>query len=759
MNITIITSDYFCKELKRRREIKQVFHANIKLDFVTKYIVLFEDWESVKGDEYSYLSHPKVEVINSKCRQSYKQLFEIGINQTSDSICVIVNSDMMFDKTLQRVGELDFGSKKLFALSRWEPTDKDKSVYTTPVNIRHDMSWSYDSYIFKPQLEIDLSTIDILIGLGGCDNQLVKRLIVDNLIKVENPVNDIRSYHFDYRQEQNLTKDYFDKENYNTSFDYPGQRKPLFKTVQLFGGQFGLANKNSDSTFISENRIFLKKGLKVISFSVYGTDEKYLRGAIKNAELALEIYPEWQCWFYVYDKIDKYVLEELETYPNVKIIKMSGLNWPMTWRFLAIDDPQVEIMCVRDTDSQLSLRERLAVDEWLREGKSLHIMRDHPHHCDKNGHRISGGMWGVKKVIYLPKFSELISKFFPISSQWGADMTLLQKVIYPLFNKYNDIHVTASFNRFESFAKDFPASFSDDFKFVGEYLNWKGERNLDHIKLLKDNLGKPQNSASKLKLSCCLVSSNLNDLYIDFFPLVKTFWNEVVKIKCKMILVADHIPEKLSSYSEDIILFKPENGISDVYQAQMLRVLYASLMQEETGIIVSDMDLIPMQKRYYELCNRFDSDMFVCYRDCLLRDNQFPICFNAASPQIWREIFGIQNESDIRNLLKLTFPRNYRGAPGEKDWFKDQLILFHSVVSWSEKTGSRLVILDDDYTNFNRLDRADWDGMKKDEELKKKITRQEFTDFHLPRPYSQYKDGLLEMLNGLLCKKIVESLK
>ena len=38
--------------------------------------------------------------------------------------------------------------------------------------------------------------------------------------------------------------------------------------------------------------------MKLITFSLWGQDPKYLVGAIRNAELASEIYPDWICRFY-----------------------------------------------------------------------------------------------------------------------------------------------------------------------------------------------------------------------------------------------------------------------------------------------------------------------------------------------------------------------------------------------------------------------------------------------------------------------------
>ena len=38
---------------------------------------------------------------------------------------------------------------------------------------------------------------------------------------------------------------------------------------------------------------------KVISYSLWGSDPKYTIGAIRNAEIASSIYPDWVCRFYV----------------------------------------------------------------------------------------------------------------------------------------------------------------------------------------------------------------------------------------------------------------------------------------------------------------------------------------------------------------------------------------------------------------------------------------------------------------------------
>ncbi len=136
---------------------------------------------------------------------------------------------------------------------------------------------------------------------------------------------------------------------------------------------------------------------KVISFSLWGDNPTYNVGSIKNAECAKIKYPDFECWFYIHkESVPETTVTELSKLNNVKIIFKSG-NLdnckPMMWRFQAIDDPEVEIMMSRDTDTRIYNREVIAVREWLKSNKLFHIMRDHPYHTSL----IMGGMFGTKK--------------------------------------------------------------------------------------------------------------------------------------------------------------------------------------------------------------------------------------------------------------------------------------------------------------------------------------------------------------------------
>ena len=63
--------------------------------------------------------------------------------------------------------------------------------------------------------------------------------------------------------------------------------------------------------------------MKLITFSLWGQNPKYLIGAIRNAELAKKIYPDWTCRFYVAKSVPSQIILQLEKFDNVEIALLS----------------------------------------------------------------------------------------------------------------------------------------------------------------------------------------------------------------------------------------------------------------------------------------------------------------------------------------------------------------------------------------------------------------------------------------------------
>lgn len=175
---------------------------------------------------------------------------------------------------------------------------------------------------------------------------------------------------------------------------------------------------------------------KVISFSLWGDKPIYNIGAIRNADLALEIYKDWECWFHIGQSTPQSTVDELNKRKNCKIIlQQEEGNWSgMFWRFYPASDSNVEVMISRDTDSRLNSREFFAVQQWIQSDKSFHIMRDHPYHTTE----ILGGMWGCKFPT-LKNMNELINEYTK-GEFWQVDQNFLREKVYPLIKNNSIVH-------------------------------------------------------------------------------------------------------------------------------------------------------------------------------------------------------------------------------------------------------------------------------------------------------------------------------
>jgi len=98
-----------------------------------------------------------------------------------------------------------------------------------------------------------------------------------------------------------------------------------------------------------------------------------------------------------------------------------------------------------------------------------------------------------------------------------------------------------------------------------------------------------------MRLSCALVACNDNPKYLDFWPVVKQAWWDVVGIPCIMIYVADTIPETLKT-DPAVRHFKPIEGLSTLIQAQEISYLYPCLLKGDGNIIVTDIYTQPVEK-------------------------------------------------------------------------------------------------------------------------------------------------------------------
>ena len=173
----------------------------------------------------------------------------------------------------------------------------------------------------------------------------------------------------------------------------------------------------------------------VVSFSLWGTSEVYLRGAVDAIAQVHRHYPGWEPRFYLGADVPQATRRELIERGAAVFDGPAWGPWAgMYWRFLAASDLEVGVMLSRDVDTRILEREVEAVDEWLASDRVFHIMRDHPNHEMP----VMGGMWGCRAAA-LRDMEALIlgwNKFH----KYGCDQEFLSRVVYPRLRDQSWIH-------------------------------------------------------------------------------------------------------------------------------------------------------------------------------------------------------------------------------------------------------------------------------------------------------------------------------
>ena len=263
-----------------------------------------------------------------------------------------------------------------------------------------------------------------------------------------------------------------------------------------------------------------------------------------------------------------------------------------------------------------------------------------------------------------------------------------------------------------------------------------------------------------MKLDCILTACNMNELYVDFIPLFIKSWTKLypnVDIKIVLIMDIDNdndtntntIPPQFEQYKDNIILFKAIPTISTAFISQYIRLLYPCILNKyENGIMITDMDMIPMNRTYYtKNIENIDNNKFIYLRDVCLNDyKQIAMCYNVGLSSTWSSIFNIKSIDDInQRLIDVYKTINYIDGHGQSGWGTDQIDFYNYVMNWNKQT-NHFVILNDRNTGYNRLDRNTFVLNTHTQNL---IKNGYYSDYHCYRPYHKYKeinDRVVELL-------------
>jgi len=167
----------------------------------------------------------------------------------------------------------------------------------------------------------------------------------------------------------------------------------------------------------------------IVAFSLFGDKQRYLQGALRNAALIPDIYPGWQCRFYCDDTVPPRLREQLRQ-SNAEIVMMprpESFYRGLFWRFLVAGEAQVSRFLVRDCDSVVNVKERVAVDEWLASDRYFHVMRDYYTHTEV----MHAGLWGGVGGVF-PPLNALLDSFLSSALLTNTvDQVFLREHVWP----------------------------------------------------------------------------------------------------------------------------------------------------------------------------------------------------------------------------------------------------------------------------------------------------------------------------------------
>lgn len=201
--------------------------------------------------------------------------------------------------------------------------------------------------------------------------------------------------------------------------------------------------------------------VNVFSFCLYGgRNPRYYIPLLENIQIIAQYFPEWKAYIYIAPDVDAPYVDVLRSHSNVTLRETNAFGAEnMISRFCAIDEPDVDIMFVRDADSLIHWKDRWAIHQFLAKPEFIaHTIRDHPHHVSY----LMGGLWGIRKSSGLC-IRDMYNEFLKSPHEFGLahDQNFLCGTIYPAVRDKLLVHHSNSRLRSEEHGEEFPFAWTD----------------------------------------------------------------------------------------------------------------------------------------------------------------------------------------------------------------------------------------------------------------------------------------------------------
>ena len=200
--------------------------------------------------------------------------------------------------------------------------------------------------------------------------------------------------------------------------------------------------------------------MNVFSFCLYNPyNDFYYEGLLENIAMIREHFPDWGIFVYIGNDVPSWFVDVLvEKGCQIRTTNQTGsLN--MLYRFLAIEEPGVQLMIVRDADSRVHWKDRWAIREFVESPYIAHTIRDNPVHVIP----MLGGLWGLKRsggIPVLSCFHHYLEN--QVLLDMGKDQTFLNMYIWPRVRHSLLVHTSIAYNTGYDVIAPFPFKWTND---------------------------------------------------------------------------------------------------------------------------------------------------------------------------------------------------------------------------------------------------------------------------------------------------------
>lgn len=236
-----------------------------------------------------------------------------------------------------------------------------------------------------------------------------------------------------------------------------------------------------------------------------------------------------------------------------------------------------------------------------------------------------------------------------------------------------------------------------------------------------------------MKVNYAIMGSTEDPNYLDFWPVVSQVWRKKFNIIPILGVICDEDSDFYESSFGLIKKIKKVDNYSAAMQSQLVRLFLPQFLNGNS--IVSDIDMIPLSKKYFidDLLEYSDNDILIMssHHPQTKYIKQYPMCYVIANQENFKKVFNLQN--DWHHFLK-QIP--------QYGWFTDQIFLYKSINE--KKDGNVKFPFRDFEKDMRRIDRGDWNY---DSDL---VKENYYIDSHLLRPYIDNKIEIDKLINLII---------